>query len=119
MNVGGDLFKILLGEGASTSTSTTLSKDTIAPPPPPVQQEEKKDPIKQSHGRVPLIKFLGPRKFSHTKPAATQAASESKPVAQAIKKEGNRIIYEQVQDMPRRFHPIAFSKQEMDLINVI
>ena len=123
--VGGELFKIAVGDTTGVSASAPpKTAPTSTPTPAPALAPKSKE----SHGsRIPLIKFLGPRNFKSAnhhgvQPSAQQtspamAAAPSKPAPPI--KQGNRIIYESVEFMPKRYQSLPFSVKEIEMINVL
>ncbi|TPX64124.1 hypothetical protein SpCBS45565_g06118 [Spizellomyces sp. 'palustris'] len=63
---------------------------------------------------VPLIKFLGPRRF--LKHPSTSQAAQPQTVA-TPQRVGNAVTYEAVEQMPRRFHKRAFSQKEIEAVD--
>lgn len=120
--VGGNLFKITLGPAASP----TATKESAAAAPS--KQEHLAPAMKSSSGshgaRIPLIKFLGASRKSKghisQSPASTTSIVEpSAPKKDAtLYQDGNRIIYESAEMLPKRYQTRPFSDMEMNLINV-
>jgi pyruvate/2-oxoglutarate dehydrogenase complex dihydrolipoamide acyltransferase (E2) component len=118
VSVGANLFEIELGESAAKIKAATESgkiverKDESFNPADMLKAESGK---KGNYGqpRVPLIRFLGPRKLiKHT----VKISSESN----ATKQNGARFIqYESIYHLPKRFQPIPFSDAEIDAIDVL
>lgn len=67
---------------------------------------------------VPLIKFLGPRKFlQHPASPSTATAHQTAPTS-APRRVGNAVAYDSLEQLPRRFQKKTFSPQELDAIDV-
>lgn len=120
VTVGGNLFEVD-SEGVANDTvtdSTNISAaatQTPSPSPAPTPVATQTQTTKtESYHRVPLIKFLGPRKFDKLQPAQSQAPQEAKPTQL-----GRYIFYESITMMPKKFQPLPFSDLEMDVVDVI
>lgn len=139
--VGCDLCKLLLKERNTTAETPQPKAEIIIP------QKEQSKPVPEetiaSAERVPLIKFLGkrthdavpaPQKSVSVPPSIKDiSATEplhlhvSNPVESAAlvvlaarpQKKGNRITYESMDQLPRRFRPRLYSEIESSCINVI
>lgn len=119
------MFKITLGPHVGAA-----GKQVEAPTHKKLEQQA--PVVKSSAGslaaRIPLIKFLGasrksintPKASSFQSPApmasALSAAQSQKPLT--IHQEGNRIIYESAEMLPKRYQPRPFTETEMNVINV-
>ena len=96
------------------------------------QEQQAPAAVKSSVGshaaRIPLIKFLGASRKSINTPKASSfqsaaplastlsAAQSQKPLT--IHQEGNRIIYESAEMLPKRYQTRPFTETEMNVINV-
>jgi hypothetical protein len=110
VTVGEQLFKISVG------AVTEVVKPMVPIESIPVPAEAGRAP----HERVPLIKFLGPRLYAKQKTTSSvrDAVPVAAPVNHAPQREGNRIFYGSVSQMPKRYQPIPFSDSEIFMIDV-
>ncbi|KND04138.1 uncharacterized protein SPPG_01573 [Spizellomyces punctatus DAOM BR117] len=63
---------------------------------------------------VPLIKFLGPRRF--LKHPSTSPAAQPQTVA-APQRVGNAVNYQSIEQLPRRFQKKTFSQKEIEAVD--
>lgn len=108
VSVGGNLLEIELGESKESTVESTpeVVKPKIAEA---VLVPEKK--LAKQYTRIPLIKFIGPRSKIFKK-------TEIK-VENSISKNKKFVVYDSINQLPKRYHQIPFSEAEMNAIDVI
>ncbi|KAJ3259075.1 2-oxoglutarate dehydrogenase complex E2 component [Boothiomyces macroporosus] len=122
VSVGGQLFKIDTDKQEQSNSAPVQSKPEVKAEtkpevkPEPVKPQTVKPAAKtelKSH-RTPLIKFLGPRKLLWQSSGQTVLP----PTQSVTIKNGTRTIqYESLDQLPKRFQPVAFSLAEMEAID--
>ncbi|KAJ3373450.1 2-oxoglutarate dehydrogenase complex E2 component [Kappamyces sp. JEL0680] len=124
--VGQNLFKIALGaDGGQPAKAPakepvdSAPKESSQPAVAPSRSPTPETPA-EPHHRIPLIKFLGPRKYgqAHSAKAADPSPTDTPKPASAPKVDGNRIFYDDIEAMPKRYRPPSFSPLEMQLIDI-
>jgi pyruvate/2-oxoglutarate dehydrogenase complex dihydrolipoamide acyltransferase (E2) component len=120
VSVGGNLFEIELGENKATEPKETIVEATseavkiteTAAATPTIKETaaEKKIGI---YTRVPLIKFLGPRSGIVIAESKVSKLQKSNPTGKPF------ILYDSINQLPKRYQQIPFTEAEMNAIDVI